>query len=141
MAEVPEQMLSGARQEAERVAQDKQRTSSLLDDALRKAEKQEGRLKRVWADLMALFRLARAWVSGAYSQTPWKTIVLVLAAIIYFVNPLDLIPDVLLAFGYLDDATVIAWVLRSIKRDMDQFLEWEKQNPPASAVGSANPAR
>ena len=86
-------------------------------------------------------RLARAWVSGDYPETPWKTIVLVIAAIIYFVNPLDLIPDVLLAFGYLDDATVIAWVLRSIKRDMDRFLDWEKTRGAPAGLRTVNPAR
>jgi len=108
------------------MAADRQRAASLLDDAMRKAEQHEGRLKRIWGDLQALLRLLSAWLKGAYRDVPWKTMVLVLAELIYFVNPLDMIPDALLGIGYLDDATVLAWVIRSVKRDMDRFLEWEK---------------
>lgn len=129
MAELAENMMVSAKREAERVAQDKQEAASVLDKALRKAAEQEGRLKRVWAELQTFFRLVRAWTRGAYREVPWKTIVLVLAALIYFLNPLDLIPDVLLGLGYLDDATVIAWVFRSVKRDLDEFLAWETSLP------------
>lgn len=136
MAEAVKPMIGSSKKEAERVAADQRQAASLLADAMRKAEQQEGRLQRVWSDLQALLRLVRAWVQGGYRQVPWKTIVLALAALIYFVNPLDVIPDALLGLGYLDDATVIAWVIRSVKQDMDRFLEWEnaEQQPPAGHV-------
>jgi uncharacterized membrane protein YkvA (DUF1232 family) len=123
---VDERILSTAKEEAARVATDKQRASSLLGEAMRKAEQQESRLKNIWGDLQTLFRLVRAWVKGAYREVPWKTIVLAIAAILYFLDPLDMIPDAILGIGYLDDATVIAWVVRSIKKDMDRFAEWER---------------
>jgi len=121
-----EQLLDSAKHRAEEAAQDSRKASSVLDNAMRKAALQEGRLQSMWGDLQALFRLLRAWLQGAYREVPWKTIVLVLAALIYFVDPLDLIPDTIIGIGYLDDATVLAWVLRSIKQDMDRFLAWEK---------------
>jgi uncharacterized membrane protein YkvA (DUF1232 family) len=126
MAELPERMLQGTQAEAERVANDQQKTAGLLDDALRKAEQQESRLRRVWTGLMTLLRLARGWRQGRYRDVPWRTVVLILAALLYFVNPLDIIPDAIFALGYLDDATVIAWVLRSAKKDVDRFLEGER---------------
>lgn len=131
MAEDPKRMLEGARLQAEQYARDRQKAERLLDDAMRKAEHQEGRLKRIWTDLMALVRLARAWSKGTYRQVPWKSMVLILAAIIYFLNPMDLIPDVVLALGYVDDATVIAWVLRSVRKDMERFAAWEAQQAAA----------
>ena len=123
-------MLNATRQQAEEIARDKQRTSTLLGEAMRKAEKQEGRLQSFWAELQTLFRLMQAWVRGAYREIPWKTVVLILAALLYFVNPMDMIPDAILGIGYLDDATVIAWVIRSLKRDIDRFVEWEKSAQP-----------
>ena len=51
-----------------------------------------------------------------------------IAAILYFVNPLDVIPDLLPAFGFLDDAGVLAFVLQSIRKDIDRFLDWERVN-------------
>jgi len=53
-------------------------------------------------------------------------IVSVLGAIIYFVNPLDLIPDFIFLFGYLDDAAIIAFVINMIQNDIKKFIYWEK---------------
>jgi len=47
------------------------------------------------------------------------------AAIIYFVNPADVIPDVIPLVGYVDDAAVIAWVVAAIRADLDAFRRWE----------------
>jgi uncharacterized membrane protein YkvA (DUF1232 family) len=126
--------LNAAMAEAERTAADRARATALLADAMRKAEHQEGRLRRIWGELHALFRLVRAWLKGTYREVPWKTIVLVLAALVYFLNPLDMIPDAMLGIGYLDDATVIAWVLRSVKRDLERFAAWEAAHDAAPAT-------
>ena len=49
---------------------------------------------------------------------------LVIAAIIYFVSPIDLIPD-MLPGGFIDDAMVIGFIIAQIKSDLDNFLTWE----------------
>jgi uncharacterized membrane protein YkvA (DUF1232 family) len=71
-------------------------------------------------------RLASAYVSGKYRNVPWKTMMTVLAAIIYFLNPLDLIPDFIPLMGLTDDFGVLVWVYNSISTEIDKFLEWEK---------------
>jgi len=75
---------------------------------------------------MALFRLVRAWATGRYKSVPLKTVILAIASIIYFVNPFDVIPDFLPGIGYLDDAGVIAWTLKSIYDDLLKFKLWEE---------------
>lgn len=107
-------------------ASDKNKTAHLIDEALEKAKKNKGMLSEIWDDLMALIRLVKAWVQGKYKDVPWETIIWAIVAIIYFVNPFDLIPDFIPFIGYLDDALVIAWVVRSIKKDLDDFKDWEK---------------
>jgi uncharacterized membrane protein YkvA (DUF1232 family) len=57
---------------------------------------------------------------------PWETIVWAIAAIIYFVSPIDLIPDFIPVVGYLDDVVVIGWVAASISTDIENFREWEE---------------
>lgn len=111
---------------AKKYATDKEKTAQLLDEAIVKAERNKGDLKKVWEGLLALFRLIRAWLKGEYPQVLWRTIVLVIAAIIYLVNPFDAIPDFIPGIGYVDDAAVIAFVINSIRGDLDEFLEWER---------------
>ncbi len=114
-----------AKKRAESLASDKTRVSSLLASAVFKAGKNRRSLKKIWNDLSTLIRLIRAWVSGTYRNVPWQTIVLAIAAVVYFVNPFDLISDFIPFIGYLDDATVVAFVAASITNDLAKFNEWE----------------
>jgi uncharacterized membrane protein YkvA (DUF1232 family) len=113
---------------AEEYARDPKKAKKLLDDAVKKTksyERNRGPLAEVWSYLTALFRLLRAYIRRDYRDIPWGSIVLVIVAIIYFVSPIDLIPDILPGIGLIDDAAVIAFVVAQIKADLDNFLAWE----------------
>jgi len=115
-----------AEKKASDFVKDKDKAEHLLVEAMHKADREKGFLGKIWEDLQALFRLIRAWISGAYTQVSLKTILMAVAAVIYFVNPFDLISDFLPGIGYLDDAAVLGFVLKSIKTELEQFLEWER---------------
>jgi len=111
---------------AEEYASDKNKTAHLLDEAIKKSRRNKGLLAKCWDDLMTLIRLVRAYIKGEYRDVPWETIVWAIAAILYFVNPFDLIPDFIPGIGYLDDAVVIALAVASVRNDVDNFREWER---------------
>jgi uncharacterized membrane protein YkvA (DUF1232 family) len=115
-----------ARKKAESYASDKERVSRLLGDAMNKARKHRARLESLWEGLTTLIRLVGAWVRGQYTAVPWRTIVVALAAILYFLNPFDIIPDAIPFAGYVDDAWILAFVLGSIRKDLENFLSWER---------------
>lgn len=75
-----------------------------------------------------LGRLLKAYALGHYREVPWKTLLLIVAAIIYFVNPLDLVPDIVPLTGLTDDFAVLLWVYNSVSNEIDKFLTWEKNN-------------
>jgi len=56
---------------------------------------------------------------------PWRTILGLVGGLAYLVFPLDVIPDALLPIGLLDDAVVLGFVVRMIKKDVDAFRAWE----------------
>ena len=64
------------------------------------------------ADALSLWYLARD------PETPTTAKAMVLAALAYFVLPVDAIPDVLPAIGYTDDAAVIAAVIALVGRHL-----------------------
>ena len=121
-----------AQDKAQEFFKDKEKTGHLLDEALRKAERNKNVLENIWVDLQALLRLTKAWLKNEYTQIPWQTIVFAIAGIIYFVNPFDIVPDFIPGAGYLDDATVIGFVIKSIRREIKQFLDWEKAQSSAT---------
>ena len=73
-----------------------------------------------------LGRLLRAYAQGEYREIPWKSLLLIVAAILYFINPIDVIPDLMPLVGLTDDFAVLFMVYKAIGADIDKFLEWEK---------------
>ncbi len=55
--------------------------------------------------------LAASWYCAHDQQTPRKVKAILFAALAYFVIPTDLLPDVIAALGFTDDATVLATAL------------------------------
>ncbi|MCK4294613.1 MAG: DUF1232 domain-containing protein [Planctomycetes bacterium] len=110
---------------AREYAANPRRLRDLLKAITEKAMRNKDDLKKIWDGLWALIRLVRAWLTGKYRDVPLKTILLAIAAIIYFLNPFDVIPDFIPVVGYVDDAAVIAYAINSIRGDLDKFLEWE----------------
>lgn len=51
-------------------------------------------------------------------QTPLKARLIVLGALLYFVTPFDLVPDLLLGIGFLDDASILAAAIASIRQSI-----------------------
>ena len=108
------------------------RIKQLLNDAYEKASEKNdlGSLAHeAWETLQTLFRLIRASVSGEYTGLPTSTVVAAVAVTIYFMSPIDLIPDFIPVLGLLDDVALVAWFSSTIKEEMDKFAEWEKTRP------------
>ena len=78
-----------------------------------------------WPYFQTMLRLIRAYSEGRYRDVPESTLIVMVAAIVYLVNPLDVIPDALPALGYLDDATVVALAVRRSREALDDFMTWE----------------
>ena len=76
--------------------------------------------------ISVLQRLVKTYSKGEYRNIPWKPVASILAAFIYFVNPLDLIPDFTPIVGFTDDFSILVWVYTSLQSEIDKFLEWEK---------------
>mgnify|MGYP001797371243 CR=1 FL=1 len=70
--------------------------------------------------------MIRAYANGSYRDISVGNIVLVVAAILYFVTPIDLIPDAVPGAGLVDDATVLAFVLARLDVELDRFAAWER---------------
>lgn len=104
------------------------RLKKLLLDAFNKArEKKEiGTLAHeAWETLQSLFRLIKLSAAGEYTGVPTTTVVAAVAVLIYFLSPIDLIPDFIPVVGLLDDMALVAWFSTSIKHELDKFHEWE----------------
>ena len=66
------------------------------------------------------------YASGRYREMPWLTVALAVFAILYFLNPADIFPDVIPLAGYLDDTGVFAAAFAMLMRDLDRYEKWKK---------------
>jgi len=108
------------------------RLKQLLTDAYKKASEKNdvGTLAHeAWETLQTMFRLIRASVSGEYTGVPNTTVLAAVAVLIYFLSPIDLIPDFIPVLGLLDDVALVAWFSTTVKAEMDKFHEWEQTRP------------
>jgi uncharacterized membrane protein YkvA (DUF1232 family) len=95
--------------------------------------KAERRLDRVGAgpltpikkDVQTLLRLMRAYGEGRYRQVSGKNLALAGLGLLYLVSPLDVVPD-FLPGGLADDAAVIGFILRKLRRELVAFEAWER---------------
>jgi uncharacterized membrane protein YkvA (DUF1232 family) len=123
----------GAQTQAQTYAQDENRARELVEKVLAKAYKHRTQLLNIWESLMSLCRMLRSWARGDYKGLPWKTIVTAMAAVLYFLDPLDIVPDFIPGIGYLDDAVVLGFVVHSIRSDLEKYLEWESKTSAAQS--------
>lgn len=114
-----------ARRAARRVLRRRLKLLRLTKEAYLKLGNRDGVLARVREDLHTMIRLVRAWARREYRSVPWKSVMYIVAAIVYFVNPVDLIPDIITGIGFVDDAAVIGAVVRSFHEELDAFRRWE----------------
>ncbi len=113
-------------------------TQEKLDETMGK-EKQAydkaNHLGGFFEEFKLLWQLLKDYKSGAYRDVPWKFIAAVGFAMLYLINPLDLIPDFVPVAGYLDDTAVFGLVVATFKMEIEKYKTW-LQTSTATIVAS-----
>ena len=99
------------------------RVAKSADDIEKKFSKQKA-LKQ-WMDHgKVLLSMIRDYIGGRYREVPYWAIGAISLALLYVLNPLDVIPDIVPGLGYLDDATVIAFCLKLVENEIEKYRVW-----------------
>ncbi len=116
-----------AKEKAIELAKDPDKLRDLVEKAREKAkDKKSGPIGEVWDSLMKCFRLIVAYAKGEYREIPWKSLITIIGSVIYFLMPIDFIPDFIIGLGFIDDATVLGLIIKQINRDIEKYAEWRK---------------
>lgn len=102
-----------------------------MERFLQRLEKKLARVPLVGDKLSTipvLASLIRFYVKKEYTDIPIGTILAVLSALLYFVSPLDVIPDSIPFIGYFDDAFVVGACWKWVQSDVEEFEIWRKEN-------------
>lgn len=77
-------------------------------------------------EALLLVQMVADFVRGRYKDIPIGTIVGIVACLIYFISPVDFIPDVVPGLGQLDDVAVLGWAVKVCHDDIIKYKEWLK---------------
>lgn len=80
-------------------------------------------LKSVSEHLTLMTNYVKDVASGRYKGYNKTHLTLIVAAILYVVSPLDIIPDFLIVAGLVDDAAIIAWAFNEMSKELSKHKE------------------
>ena len=125
-----------ARRRAGRILRSATATRWLVQAVFNRSDRYKARLGDTFADLILLASLLRDWLTGRYRTVPWGTLLTITGALVYFLMPLDAIPDPIVALGLMDDVAVISRTLKLTRTDLDRYQQW--RNEQGDAGGENN---
>lgn len=68
--------------------------------------------------------LVKSYINKEYTEIPLGTIIAIVSALLYFLSPIDLIPDFIPGLGHMDDVAVIGACLLLVDSDIKDYMEW-----------------
>jgi uncharacterized membrane protein YkvA (DUF1232 family) len=117
-----------AKEKASRIVGDKDKMNDLVNaskDKLGNINFEDSKVSRMAINLRIMSRMVKAYAKGSYRELPWKSLTAIVAGLVYFLMPIDLLPDFIPFTGLLDDFTVIMLLSGAFRQDIEEFLVWE----------------
>lgn len=99
--------------------------------AVARKSSRRGLVKELREDLKLFQALCVAWWRGEYRAVSPQALVAVVAGLLYFITPIDAIPDWLPGLGFIDDLAVLGWIMRKWSTELDAFRSWKQAQTPA----------
>ena len=118
-----------AKEKASSIIGDKERMNELLSSSREKLHTinfEDSKISRLGVNLRVIIRLIKAYANGSYRELPCKSLVALVGGVVYFLMPVDLLPDFIPFTGFLDDFTVIMLLSGVFQQDIEDFLLWEE---------------
>lgn len=128
-------------QQAKKLISNPTRANKLMNKALDKSNSTEAKtplLKEMKENIILFFQMLRDFFTGKYRKFSPRTAIKLLAALLYFLLFIDLIPDFLAVIGFTDDAAIIAWVLNSISKDVKKYKLWKEERLQTKPLNPKN---
>lgn len=87
-------------------------------------------LQGVLGEVEVVLDLMRDYWSGRYREIPRWVVGALAFALLYFINPIELIPEFVPVIGYLDDAALLLLALRLTREYVEKYKVWREQRRP-----------
>ena len=65
--------------------------------------------------------------TGKYKGYDGKKLIIIVAAIIYVVTPIDFLPD-FIPPGWIDDVSIVAWAIKEASEELERYKNYKETN-------------
>lgn len=106
-------------------------------DDVKRLNKKESKLRKILSlaafakqkqKAKLLYEMVQQYSKGNYKSVPWRSIAAITFTLLYIVNPLDIVPDVIPFFGFVDDISVFMALSKLVEKDIDLYTEWRSSH-------------
>jgi uncharacterized membrane protein YkvA (DUF1232 family) len=113
--------------QVEVIVRQEQKLVELVQNVVAKLSKvaNNPKVQRFIQPIQIFIRMIKAHFRGEH-KIAFSTLGLIVLALVYFLSPVDFIPDFLGVMGFADDLSVVMAVYTKVKDEVEQFLEWER---------------
>ena len=125
-------VLDGGKEKAAAFLEDGGKMDQLLEQVEAKLETVP-KAGAYLADVPRMIALLKDYIQKDYIEVPKKSLIMIVAALLYLVNPKDIIPDKYIGVGLIDDAAVIAACIALTKNDLAAYDAWKDAKAEAKA--------
>lgn len=109
------------------IIKDKKRLKELMYDVVHLSQSKKEILKDIVDDVKLLVELLRDYFTGKYKNISVLALIKIIAGLLYFVTPVDIVPDILPG-GYVDDITVLIYILKQVHNEIIVYKSWKESN-------------
>lgn len=113
--------------QAKEIVKDNDKMEKFLQDLERKL-KVIPKLGDTLAMIPTLVSLVKNYYKKEYTKIPLGSIIAIISALLYFLSPIDAVPDALFGLGLIDDALVLSVCLKLVGEDVKDYQRWRKKN-------------
>ena len=113
---------------AEEAVQNNDKLNKLINSAKEKVVKlkdDEDEIGMLIRQLNLMIRMVKAYFNGEYRSFSYKTIVMFVFSLVYFITPVDFIPDFIPGLGFTDDLSILYLVIKSFSHDIEKYQVYE----------------
>lgn len=111
---------------AEALLKNKTLSLNKVQEAFKNANVNKSALTSIWDKLHLLLSFAKDYAQGNYTIIPIGSVIAIFASLLYFVSPLDFIPDFILGLGFIDDIYILTLVYKQVSKDLEKYKHWKE---------------